>query len=237
MLPFMAADERDVPGTCGSGPDDVLSHRQLLNRGDLAGEALTRLGIGPGDPVAVLLPMCLESVVVTLACVQLGAVRHTLPVGAEPGRVRSRLGSDGARVVVTADNCLVDGRPYGLKTALDRELRHCPQVRSVLVVSHRPGPVSWNPGRDRWWHDALAAEMRPARPYAGVMSTRQPDHASPRPAERPEGADLGVAALVFEDPLAGRSRDDSDEGWGDPAGGASAAELARFLDEKPPHHI
>ncbi|MFG3354218.1 hypothetical protein [Streptomyces sp. NPDC048001] len=46
-------------------------------------------------------------------------------------------------------------------------------------------------------------------------------------------------ALVFDDPLDQQSADDTDRGWGErpPPGGGSAAELARFLDEKPPHHI
>jgi hypothetical protein len=46
--------------------------------------------------------------------------------------------------------------------------------------------------------------------------------------------------LVFDDPLSQPTRDDTDEGWGErPAGdsGDSAADLARFLDEKPPHHL
>jgi len=46
-------------------------------------------------------------------------------------------------------------------------------------------------------------------------------------------------ALVFDDPLSQQSSDDTDRGWGErpSAGGDSAADLARFLDEKPPHHI
>ncbi|MFD6417210.1 hypothetical protein [Streptomyces sp. NPDC060194] len=45
-------------------------------------------------------------------------------------------------------------------------------------------------------------------------------------------------ALVFDDPLDRRSSDDTDRGWGErPAASGSAADLARFLDEKPPHHI
>ncbi|WP_344291838.1 hypothetical protein [Streptomyces synnematoformans] len=44
--------------------------------------------------------------------------------------------------------------------------------------------------------------------------------------------------LVFEDPLTRQSRDDTDEGWGErPAAEGSTADLARFLDEKPPHHL
>ncbi|WP_069816060.1 hypothetical protein [Streptomyces sp. TP-A0874] len=48
-----------------------------------------------------------------------------------------------------------------------------------------------------------------------------------------------AAALVFDDPLGRPSLDDTDGGWGEqPTGGADgAADLARFLEEKPPHHL
>ncbi|OKK15515.1 hypothetical protein AMK09_25640 [Streptomyces sp. CB02488] len=54
----------------------------------------------------------------------------------------------------------------------------------------------------------------------------KPDRPKPKP------------ALVFDDPLDQQSSDDTDRGWGErsPSGG-SAADLARFLDDKPPHHI
>ncbi|GAA3849238.1 hypothetical protein ACWDR2_01680 [Streptomyces sp. NPDC003631] len=46
-------------------------------------------------------------------------------------------------------------------------------------------------------------------------------------------------ALVFDDPLSRQSSDDTDQGWGERPrpSGDSAADLARFLDEKPPHHL
>ncbi|MEU9324123.1 hypothetical protein AB0D91_09960 [Streptomyces canus] len=46
-------------------------------------------------------------------------------------------------------------------------------------------------------------------------------------------------ALVFDDPLDQQSPDDTDRGWGDrpSTAGDSAADLKRFLDEKPPHHL
>ncbi|MGW3634692.1 hypothetical protein ACWD7F_31835 [Streptomyces sp. NPDC005122] len=45
--------------------------------------------------------------------------------------------------------------------------------------------------------------------------------------------------LVFDDPLSQQSPDDTDRGWGERPGGDadSAADLKRFLDEKPPHHL
>ncbi|MBP5863165.1 hypothetical protein QBA57_23645 [Streptomyces scabiei] len=47
------------------------------------------------------------------------------------------------------------------------------------------------------------------------------------------------AALVFDDPFSRPSSDDTDHGWGERPGdgGDSAADLKRFLDEKPPHHL
>ncbi|MER5276258.1 hypothetical protein ABT025_10940 [Streptomyces sp. NPDC002809] len=53
-----------------------------------------------------------------------------------------------------------------------------------------------------------------------------PDRPKPKP------------ALIFDDPLDQQSADDTDRGWGERApSGGSAADLARFLDEKPPHHV
>ncbi|WP_330288639.1 hypothetical protein [Streptomyces sp. NBC_00576] len=47
-------------------------------------------------------------------------------------------------------------------------------------------------------------------------------------------------ALIFDDPLDQQSSDDTDRGWGEhpvDGGGDGAADLKRFLDEKPPHHL
>ncbi|OKK16768.1 hypothetical protein AMK16_23945 [Streptomyces sp. CB00455] len=73
---------------------------------------------------------------------------------------------------------------------------------------------------------------------------------STAPGSDPQPAQTGVppvpetgkprpkARLVFDDPLDQQSSDDTDRGWGErPPSGGSAADLARFLDEKPPHHI
>ncbi|WP_369213064.1 hypothetical protein [Streptomyces flavofungini] len=65
------------------------------------------------------------------------------------------------------------------------------------------------------------------------------DPAEPERPEQSERPKKPANALVFDDPLSQQSSDDTDRGWGErpSAGGDSAADLARFLDEKPPHHI
>ncbi|MFD7550612.1 hypothetical protein ACFV0R_08070 [Streptomyces sp. NPDC059578] len=59
---------------------------------------------------------------------------------------------------------------------------------------------------------------------------------STRPASEPRDP---RPALIFDDPLSQPAPDDSDRGWGGaPASsGDAASDLARFLDEKPPHHL
>lgn len=226
------------------GPADVLSHSQLLDQGERAAVALAKLGVRPGDQVAVLLPMSLESVVVTLACIRLEARRLTLPLGDHLGFIRHRLRTSGARVVITAGSCAVDGTVRDIKSGLDRALWACPEVHSVLVVQQVPRPVPWVPGRDVWWHEALAAGPVPGGPYAGAMSssTDQPlDQSGDRSQGRPQAASAAPvppAALIFDDPLDRRSADDSDQGWGErPAADGARGDLLRFLEEKPPHHL
>ncbi|MFI5631416.1 hypothetical protein ACIA8E_18985 [Streptomyces sp. NPDC051664] len=65
-------------------------------------------------------------------------------------------------------------------------------------------------------------DSKPSQP----TNPTQPEQRKPKP------------ALIFDDPLDQQSADDTDRAWGEraPAGG-SAADLARFLDEKPPHHV
>ncbi|MFI7099800.1 hypothetical protein ACIBK8_10625 [Streptomyces sp. NPDC050161] len=72
----------------------------------------------------------------------------------------------------------------------------------------------------------------PAPESPGATPTGAPEADAPAPAARRK------AALIFDDPLNQQSSDDTDRGWGDrPAASGGAADLARFLDEKPPHHL
>lgn len=82
---------------------------------------------------------------------------------------------------------------------------------------------------------------RTGTPYASCMTNRSQEPADP------------AARLQFDDPLSLRSADDTDSGWGEGRAGDGGtgtgsgsrgardgeadADLARFLDEKPPHHL
>ncbi len=64
---------------------------------------------------------------------------------------------------------------------------------------------------------------------ARTLDRMSTDHVPERPPAAPR--------LVFDDPLDRPSADDSDDGWGERPRGGAGDDLARFLDEKPPHHL
>src|SRR5438876_3294077 len=59
---------------------EELTHGMLLDQAERAAAALTRFGVQAGERVAVHLPLVPESVIATLACGRLDAIRTTLPV-------------------------------------------------------------------------------------------------------------------------------------------------------------
>ncbi|MFC0600345.1 AMP-binding protein [Streptomyces palmae] len=140
-----------------SEPDrtEELTHGELLDQAACAAEALVRLGVRAGDRVAVHLPLVPESVIATLACGRIDAVRCSMPVGLRAHELREHLRESGARVLITADGDLRAGETRALKALADRAVEGCPEVRNVLVVHRVSRPVPWTPGRDLWWHEAL----------------------------------------------------------------------------------
>lgn len=82
--------------------------------------------------------------------------------------------------------------------------------------------------------NAPATDPQDARDPQDAQDPRGPQPAGPQSPAKPRPK----PRLDFDDPLDQQSSDDTDRGWGErPPAGGSAADLARFLDEKPPHHV
>ncbi|MEV0368325.1 AMP-binding protein [Streptomyces sp. NPDC050636] len=142
------------------GRMEELTYGTLLDQADRAAAALTRLGVRAGDKVAVHLPLVPESVIATLACGRLDAIRSTLPVSLTVPELVARTRESEARVLITADAAFLDGAIRPVKARLDHALARVTSSggsrdRTVLVVNRCARPVSWTPGRDRWWHEVL----------------------------------------------------------------------------------
>jgi len=124
--------------------------------------ALRAQGIGRGDVVATYIPMLPEAMISLFAILKIGAIVLPLFSGFGPEPLRVRLGDGEARAVVTADGGPRRSVPSPMKSILDEALADCPSVEHVFVVQRLGGAVEcpMTPGRDHWWHEAVADQPR-----------------------------------------------------------------------------
>ncbi|MGL5860377.1 MAG: acetate--CoA ligase [Phycicoccus sp.] len=138
-----------------AGDTRTLTYADLRREVCQAANALTELGVGTGDRVAIYLPMIPEAVVTMLACARLGAPHSVVFGGFSAEALRTRIADAEAKVVVTADGQFRRGNAAPLKPAVDEALSGESTVEKVLVVRRTEGEVDWTPGRDVWWHDLV----------------------------------------------------------------------------------
>jgi acetyl-CoA synthetase len=137
-----------------------------------AANALTSLGIGRGDRVAIYMPMIPEAAVAMLACARIGATHNVVFGGFSVDALKGRIQDADAKLVITADGGYRRGNPSALKPTVDESVAQCPSVERVLVVRRTGQEVDWTPDRDLWWHE--------------VVETAEPVHeAQPMDAEQP----------------------------------------------------
>src|SRR5215475_11512259 len=146
------------------GDTRVLTYGELHREVCRFANALRRLGVAKGDRVALYMPMVPELAIAILACTRIGAPHSVVFGGFSAEALRDRIVDAGAKVVVTADGGFRRGAPNALKPAVDEALRACPSVEKVVVVRRTGQPVEMAPGRDLWWHDAVANESASCPP-------------------------------------------------------------------------
>lgn len=139
------------------GDERTLTYADVLREVSRAANALTALGVGKGDRVAIYLPMVPEAVIAMLACARIGAVHSVVFGGFSAEALRSRIEDASAVAVITADGGFRRGTPSALKPAVDAALEGGSTVRHVVVVRRTGQDVAWTDGRDVWWHEALEA--------------------------------------------------------------------------------
>ncbi|HVB57445.1 MAG TPA: acetate--CoA ligase [Candidatus Acidoferrales bacterium] len=144
-----------------------LTYSELHQRVCRFANALKSLGLKPGDCVAIYMPMIPELPIAMLACARIGAVHSVIFGGFSSQALIDRIGDAKARVLITADGGYRRGKIVPLKETADAALKSCPSIEKSIVVRRTGEKVSWQEGRDLWWHDLEKAASKdcPAAPF------------------------------------------------------------------------
>jgi acetyl-CoA synthetase len=148
------------------GEARAFTYAQLHRDVQRFANALKDRGIGRGDVVGIYLPMIPEVVVAMLACARIGAPHNVVFGGFAPESVRERMESSGAKALITVDGARRKGSTAPVKSGVDATMGDLLAIETVFVVRHTGTPCDMRPGRDVWFHEAMAAAASecPAEP-------------------------------------------------------------------------
>ncbi|MGZ3141288.1 acetate--CoA ligase [Lentzea chajnantorensis] len=147
------------------GDSRTITYDELQREVSKAANALTSLGIGAQDRVAIYMPMIPEAIFAMLACARVGALHNVVFGGFSAEALRTRIQDSEARLVITTDGQYRRGNPAPLKPAVDEAVAGAPSVEKVVVVKRTDTEVVWT-DRDVWWHELVDAQSDQHTPEA-----------------------------------------------------------------------
>ncbi|WP_341707324.1 acetate--CoA ligase [Halopseudomonas sp.] len=137
--------------------DARITYNQLHDKVCRLANVLKERGVSKGDRVCLYMPMIPEAAYAMLACARIGAVHSVVFGGFSPDALRDRILDADCRAVITADEGVRGGKTVPLKVNVEKALKDCPDVHTVVTVKRTGADVAWNEGRDVCYTEATAA--------------------------------------------------------------------------------
>jgi acetyl-CoA synthetase len=155
------SEAADVPAVIGEREDGTSTTLTFAELHDLVGRlagGLSRLGVSPGDAVAVFLPMSPEAIVAFLAAARIGAIFVPIFSGYGPDAIASRLVDPKPKVMITPDGFIRRGRLVAAKEVADAAVEAAGGIDHVVVLDYAGCDVNWSKPRDVRWTDLIAGQ-------------------------------------------------------------------------------
>ena len=146
------------------GATRELTYGQLLEEVERLAGAMSALGVGRGDAVAVYLPMSDHAVISLLAVARVGAIFIPVFSGYAAEAVATRLEDPKPKLMICANGFERRGRRVAMKETADQAIAIAGGIDRILVVDYvARSDTPMTDGRDSWWHLVVpAADRLPA---------------------------------------------------------------------------
>ena len=149
-----------------------ISYGELYESVCRLSNALKDRGIKKGDRVCIYMPMIPEAAYAMLACARIGAIHSVVFGGFSPESLKDRILDSDCQMVITADEGIRGSKKIPLKENVDRALKSCPKVHTVLVIKRTGSDINWIKGRDVSYEE-IVKKMSSDCP-AEVMDSEDP---------------------------------------------------------------
>ena len=157
------------------GDSRTLTYQQLSNEVNKFANVLKKLGVKKGDRVSVYLPMIPELAITCLACARIGAIHAVVFGGFSADALKDRIQGSESSLLVCSDGYFRSGKVIKSKDNADEALKSCPNVKNVVVVKRAGNAdVKMEPGRDKWYHELMAAPDISIKCEPEVMDAEDP---------------------------------------------------------------
>jgi acetyl-CoA synthetase len=140
----------------GDDPKDSkhITYQELHDEVCRFANILRNRNVKKGDRVTIYMPMIPEAAYAMLACARIGAIHSVIFGGFSPDSIANRIEDCKSNFVITADEGVRGGRKIPLKANVDAAIEKVGGVDHVVVVRRTGAPVSMDPVRDVWYHEA-----------------------------------------------------------------------------------
>ncbi len=144
--------------------DKKITYRELHEHVCRLANVMKKHGVKKGDRVTLYMPMIPEAAYAMLACTRIGAVHSIVFGGFSPESLAGRIEDCQSHFIITADEGLRGGKKIPLKANTDAALAKTGSTAKVLVVRRTGGAVTWEKGRDLWYHEEMASVKPDCKP-------------------------------------------------------------------------
>ncbi len=138
------------------GDRKLMTYAQLQRSIEQAAAALRGMGLVKGDRLTIYMPNCLETVILMLATVRIGAIHSIVFAGFGAPALADRVRASGSKLIFTADVAYRKGSEVLLKQIVDETMAlGCDDVQHVISLQRKADPMPITPSRDLTWEEFL----------------------------------------------------------------------------------